>query len=354
MFKITPRFRRHRPPLDRVLAAIVAFAAIVAVATFERPPTSATRAAIRASTVAEEVVATALSPIFTLRAAEQDDSAGDAMVPASENDRALPVPEPLSDERVVAALGPLVNLSCHRDDPPGSDGLADPHASARAPATALEAPAGTAATDAGPRATEPLVAAAVAPVAHIGRAQPGIVETDAPAAADCPSLLHYTFNRLQTGEPQSMCQFEGKVLLVVNTASYCGYTHQYEALEAIYRKYKDRGLVVVGFPSNDFGSQEPNSNKEIAEFCRSTYGVQFPMFEKGSVSNVGANPLFVELAAKTGRAPRWNFHKYLIDRSGTPVATFASAVPPDDPEIITLIERLLAQKPGAAKVVGAR
>ena len=97
-------------------------------------------------------------------------------------------------------------------------------------------------------------------------------------------MLQHTFNRLQTGEPQSLCQFQGKVLVIVNTASYCGYTPQYEGLEALYRKYKDKGLVVVGFPSNDFGGQEPGTNKEIAEFCRTTYGVQFPMFEKSAVT----------------------------------------------------------------------
>src|SRR5829696_428503 len=99
-------------------------------------------------------------------------------------------------------------------------------------------------------------------------------------ADDCPRLLRHTFNRLQTGQSQSLCQYQGKVLLIVNTASKCGYTPQYEGLEALYRKYKDRGLVVIGFPSNDFGGQEPGSNKDVAEFCRTTYGVQFPMFEK--------------------------------------------------------------------------
>ena len=113
----------------------------------------------------------------------------------------------------------------------------------------------------------------------------------------CPALLQHTFNRLQTGQPQSLCQFQGKVLLVVNTASYCGYTHQYEGLEAMYRKYKDRGLVIVGFPSNDF-SQEPGTNKEVAEFCRTTYGVDFPQFEKSSVAHLSANPLYTELSKR--------------------------------------------------------
>jgi glutathione peroxidase len=167
--------------------------------------------------------------------------------------------------------------------------------------------------------------------------------TPAPSA-DCPPLLQHTFNRLQTGEPQSLCQYQGKVLLIVNTASYCGYTKQYEALEAMYRRYKDRGLVVVGFPSNDF-SQEPGNNKEIAEFCRTTYGVQFPLYEKTTVSQPARNPLYGELAKATGKAPQWNFHKYVVDRSGKPVASFASAVMPDAREITSLIEKLLEQKP---------
>src|SRR5664279_4483872 len=127
-----------------------------------------------------------------------------------------------------------------------------------------------------------------------------------PTAADaCPEVLNYSFNRLQTGQPESLCQYRGKVVLVVNTATYCGYTHQYEGLEALYRKYKDRGLVVLGFPSNDYGSQEPGTNKEIAEFCRTTYGVEFPMFEKADGIKVVANPLYVRLVAETGQAPKW-------------------------------------------------
>jgi glutathione peroxidase len=168
------------------------------------------------------------------------------------------------------------------------------------------------------------------------------------AEAGCPPLLRQTFNRLQTGEPQSLCQFQGKVLLVVNTASYCGFTPQYEGLEAIYRKYRDRGLVVVGFPSNDF-SQEPGTNKEIAEFCRTTYGVEFPQFEKSSVASLAANPLYAELARQTGRKPQWNFFKFVIDRNGKPVATFGSTADPDTREITALIERLLAEPPAPAK-----
>jgi len=166
-----------------------------------------------------------------------------------------------------------------------------------------------------------------------------------PPTPDCPPLLRYAFNRLQTGEPQSLCQFRGKVLLIVNTASYCGYTNQYEGLEALYRKYRDRGLVVVGFPSNDFGGQEPGSNQEIAEFCRTTYGVQFPMFEKTTAGRLDANPLYADLIGATGDRPKWNFHKYVVNRTGVAVASFKSAVDPGDRALTALIERLLAEKP---------
>lgn len=165
-------------------------------------------------------------------------------------------------------------------------------------------------------------------------------------ADDCPALLRHTYSRLQGGAPESLCQFKGKVLLVVNTASYCGYTRQYEGLEALYRKYRDRGLVVVGFPSNDF-NQEPGTNKEVAEFCRTTYGVQFPMFEKGGVTALSASPFYAELAKRSGQAPRWNFHKYVVDRSGAQVTSFGSATEPDHRELVALIERLLAAKPPA-------
>ncbi|HYR00077.1 MAG TPA: glutathione peroxidase [Casimicrobiaceae bacterium] len=169
------------------------------------------------------------------------------------------------------------------------------------------------------------------------------------AFAGCPPLLHHTFNSLQTGAPQSLCQYAGRVVLVVNTASYCGYTSQYEGLEALYRKYRERGLVVLGFPSNDFGAQEPGTNKEVAEFCRSTYGVEFPMFEKSSLAPPEAHPLYAQLAEKTGRAPRWNFHKYVVDRTGTYVVSFDSRVTPDSREFVGLIEKLLAEKGAPGK-----
>ena len=121
--------------------------------------------------------------------------------------------------------------------------------------------------------------------------------------AACPALLDRTMDNLLE-QPQSLCEYAGKVVLAVNTASQCGYTPQYEGLEALYRKYQARGLVVLGFPSNDFGGQEPGSNKEIASFCVNQYAVDFPMFGKSSVRGAAANPLFAELAKTTGRAPQ--------------------------------------------------
>ena len=161
------------------------------------------------------------------------------------------------------------------------------------------------------------------------------------APASCSPLLSHTFPRLQDEAPQNLCQYQGKVLLVVNTASYCGFTGQYEDLEKIYAKYKDQGFVVLGFPSNDFGQQEPGSNKEIADFCKNTYDVKFPMFAKSSVSGSSANPLFKMLIAKTGTTPKWNFYKYLIDKQGNVVASFASPTTPEDQVLNQKIEALL-------------
>jgi len=161
-----------------------------------------------------------------------------------------------------------------------------------------------------------------------------------PAAAACPALLDRSMDTI-LDKPQSLCEYEGKVVLVVNTASQCGYTPQYEGLETLYRKYKTRGLVVLGFPSNDFGAQEPGSNKEIAAFCVNQYAVEFPMFGKSSVRGAQANPLFAELARASGAEPRWNFHKYLVDRSGRQVMSFDTKVAPGDPKLVAAIERLL-------------
>ncbi len=160
-------------------------------------------------------------------------------------------------------------------------------------------------------------------------------------AAECAPLLNHQFKRLQDESPQNLCQYAGKVVLVVNTASYCGFTSQYEGLEGLYAKYKDKGLVVLGFPSNDF-SQEPDDNKKIADFCYNTYGVKFPMFSKTSVKGKEANPLFVALVKAGAKEPGWNFYKYLIDRDGKLVASYKSMTRPDDKAFVATLEKALA------------
>jgi glutathione peroxidase len=170
----------------------------------------------------------------------------------------------------------------------------------------------------------------------------------APAAAQsqatCPALLQHTVNRLQDDKPQALCQFSGKVLLVVNTASQCGYTPQYKGLEALHAKYAAQGLVVMGFPANDFGRQEPGDAKKIGETCFNVYGVQFPMFHKISVVGKDIHPLYASLAQATGQSPQWNFHKYLIDRQGKVMQSFASEIEPQDPRLVSQVEKLLAQR----------
>ena len=170
------------------------------------------------------------------------------------------------------------------------------------------------------------------------------------SANACSDLLDTQFRPLAGKEPVDLCKtYGGKVLLVVNTASKCGFTPQYEALEQLNEKYGDRGFAVLGFPSNDFMGQEPGSEKEIKEFCTLTYGVKFPMFEKVQVKESGANPFYAKLAAASeGRYPSWNFYKYLVDRDGKVVADFPSKVKPDDAALVAKIEELLAAKPSEA------
>lgn len=163
----------------------------------------------------------------------------------------------------------------------------------------------------------------------------------AAAAGTCPASLQHTFPRLQDEKPQSLCQYSGKVLLVVNTASYCGFTGQYEGLEALYAKYRERGLVVLGFPSNDF-SQETGSNQQIADFCENTFGVRFPMFAKSSVKGPQANAFYQQLAQQAGGPPRWNFHKYLVGRDGKVVDSYTSLTAPDNRSLVRAIEEQLA------------
>ena len=166
----------------------------------------------------------------------------------------------------------------------------------------------------------------------------------APAFAG-ETLLDRDFRKLAGKETVNLAQaYGGQVLLVVNTASKCGFTPQYEGLEAMHAKYKDRGFAVLGFPSNDFMGQEPGSEEQIQEFCTLTYGVKFPMFEKVQVRGSGATPLYAELAEATGEAPGWNFHKYLIDRNGQTVRSFPSATEPNDPAFVRELEKMIQVK----------
>ncbi len=163
-------------------------------------------------------------------------------------------------------------------------------------------------------------------------------------AAACPALLARSQPRLQDEAPIDFCGFAGQVIVVVNTASYCGFTPQYKSLETLYDRYKSRGLVVLGFPSNDFGNQEPGSNADVAAFCENTFGVRFPMFAKSRVKpGPGVNPLFADLATRTGKTPSWNFHKYVIGRDGEVAFTAGSLTDPLGKGFIADIERLLAQ-----------
>jgi glutathione peroxidase len=164
------------------------------------------------------------------------------------------------------------------------------------------------------------------------------------AQTACPALLNHTVERLQDEKPQSLCQYSGKVLLVVNTASFCGFTPQYKGLEALHARYKDQGFSVLGFPSNDF-SQESGSNKQIADFCESTFGVKFPMFTKTQLSGEGASPFYKQLIAVSGQKPRWNFYKYLIGRDGKVVDSYNSMTGPDSKSLIAAIEKSLKAVP---------
>lgn len=161
-------------------------------------------------------------------------------------------------------------------------------------------------------------------------------------AASCPAVLNHTLARLQDEAPQNLCRYAGNVILVVNTASYCGYTNQYEGLEKLYARYGAQGFVVLGFTSNDF-RQEPDANSKIADFCTNTYGVKFPMFAKSSVAGTQANAFYQSLFHAGARQPKWNFHKILLDRHGNVVGSYPSKVTPDDAGLIAAIEKALAK-----------
>jgi glutathione peroxidase len=159
-------------------------------------------------------------------------------------------------------------------------------------------------------------------------------------AAACAETLDFDMRMLASDEVVNLCEtYRDKVVLIVNTASKCAYTDQYEGLERLYERYRDRGLVVLGFPSNDYGSQEPGTEKQIKTFCRLTYSVKFPMFEKTHAREDIADPLYRMLGELAGEYPRWNFHKYLLDRDGRLIGSYRSSVTPE--KLAGQIESLL-------------
>lgn len=163
-----------------------------------------------------------------------------------------------------------------------------------------------------------------------------------PKAQICQADTQYVKRKLGSEVTEDICQqHQHKVMLIVNTASRCAYTDQYDGLEKLYKVYKDRGLVVLGFPSNDFGHQEPGSEESIKSFCRLTYGVKFPMYAKTSVNGSAADPLYKALSKAAGESPRWNFHKYLLNRKGELIGSYGSAVTPSSKALLNAIEKAL-------------
>lgn len=175
-------------------------------------------------------------------------------------------------------------------------------------------------------------------------------EAKACSAADDAYVLRHKVKSID-GAEVDLSRYKGKVVLIVNTASRCGLTPQYEGLQKLYEQKKDDGLVILGFPANDFRGQEPGTNEEIAEFCTSRYGVTFPMFEKIVVTGDNKHPLYAQLAAQPepiGGEPKWNFTKFLVDREGRVVARFEPKVTPDDPALVQKVDELLKARPDAA------
>ena len=168
-------------------------------------------------------------------------------------------------------------------------------------------------------------------------------------ASEVPETTAYdfSFTTLMEGKPLPIKKFKGSVILIVNTASSCGFTSQYEGLQKLYENYKDKGLVIIGVPSNDFGGQEPGSNQEIAHFCKINYGVNFPIASKETVSGKNAHPfyLWARKVLGFGTAPKWNFHKYLINRKGELIDYFHSTTSPDNERIKNSIEKALMEEP---------
>jgi glutathione peroxidase len=158
------------------------------------------------------------------------------------------------------------------------------------------------------------------------------------------SLHDFSFKRID-GKPMLLSQFKGKVVLLVNTASKCGYTGQYDGLEELWKKYQGQGLVVIGVPANDFGAQEPGEAEEIASFCKVNYGVTFPLTDKTVVSGKAAHPVYEWAGAKAGLVgrPKWNFHKYLFDRDGAFRDWFSTPTKPKSKKLIAAVEKVLAE-----------
>ena len=179
-------------------------------------------------------------------------------------------------------------------------------------------------------ASEPVAQA----VQSIDPKEPDLAKTIDPSALDFVAI---------DGKPLPFANFDGKVVLVVNTASRCGYTGQYKGLQALWTEYRDRGLVVLGVPSNDFGGQEPGTEAQVKEFCEINYGVDFPLTQKYAVKGPDAHPFYAHASDVIGpdARPKWNFHKVLVDRAGKPVNAFASSVTPDSGELRSAIEALL-------------
>jgi len=176
---------------------------------------------------------------------------------------------------------------------------------------------------------------------------PGDTASTAPSTTDHASMLYDQSFTSITGDAMPFSAYRDKAVLVVNTASRCGYTPQYEGLQALWSAYRDRGLVVLGVPSNDFGGQEPGTEAEVKSFCEINYGVDFPLTAKTSVVGTGRHPFYAGLEDAPGEAarPKWNFHKVLVGRDGTPVTAFPSSVSPDAPELVAAIEAALDGAP---------
>ncbi|SFF81415.1 glutathione peroxidase [Neptunomonas qingdaonensis] len=173
-------------------------------------------------------------------------------------------------------------------------------------------------------------------------AQKEIKVSSQACSAELRQALNYNFKRLGQDQQVNLCDtYGGKLIMIVNTASKCAFTPQYDGLESLYSRYKDKGFVVLGFPSNDFAGQEPGSEKQIKDFCQLTYGVNFPMFEKTHAARANASPFYQQLAAMAGEYPGWNFHKYLIAPDGKMLASFKSHIIPNDPTVISMIEQHL-------------